>query len=99
MSGEADLRPYARMLAEAVGRAPSLHNTQPWRLRVRPDAVELWLDHARVLPVADPTGRQAHLGLGAAVFTLRLALAKLGWAAAVELSPDPDRADLVTRVR
>lgn len=99
MTGEADLRPYARMLAEAAGRAPSLHNTQPWRLRVRPDVVELWLDPARVLPVADPAGRQAQLGLGAATFTLRLALAKLGWAAATELRPDHDRPDLVARVR
>jgi hypothetical protein len=44
--------------------------------------------------VADPHGRQLHLGLGAAVFSLRLLLANLRRDCRVRLLPDPDRPDL-----
>jgi nitroreductase len=84
-----DLRPEAETLAAAGGRAPSLHNAQPWAFRVGRDTVEVHLDPGRLLPVADATGRQARLGLGAAVFLLRLALADRGWVTRTELMPDP----------
>ena len=35
---------HARFLITAAARAPSVHNTQPWRFRVGPDVVELWTD-------------------------------------------------------
>jgi nitroreductase len=94
-----DLVDQAATLATAVGSAPSLHNAQPWRLRVLPDAVELHADHSRRLPVADPAGRQLHLGLGAALFALRLLLADLRRDTELWVLPDPDHPDLVGRLR
>jgi nitroreductase len=94
-----DLIRHADTLAGATGQAPSLHNAQPWQLRVLPDEVELYADRSRHLPVADPDGRQLHLGLGAALFALRLALADLHGDCAVQLLPDPDRPELVARLR
>ncbi len=93
-----DLARHADTLAFAVGQAPSLHNAQPWRLRVRSDRVELYADPGRLLPVADPHGRQMHLGLGAALFALRLMLANLRRAVTVRLLPDPGDPDLVARL-
>ena len=58
----------------AACRAPSLHNSQPWRFRVGPDVIELWADPERVLPAADPEGREQQMACGAALLTLRLAL-------------------------
>ena len=55
----------------------------------------MYFDDRRMLPVADPVGRQAYLGLGAAVFLLRLALAVRHRAVRVELRPDRARPDLV----
>jgi len=77
MLGDEDLRPGAEALAAVAGAAPSLHNAQPWRFRVGHSHVDVLLDRSRLLPVADPKTRQAHLGLGAAVFMLRLALSTM----------------------
>ena len=93
-----DLRPGAEALAAAAGAAPSLHNAQPWRFRVGQDHVDVLLDRSRLLPVADPKTRQAHLGLGAAVFLLRLALSTLDRAVEVVPWPDSGQPDLVARL-
>ena len=60
-----DLTRHTDLLAAVAGRAPSLHNAQPWRLRIQRDRVELVADRTRDVPVADPCGRQRHLSLGA----------------------------------
>ena len=49
-------------LDEAVGhalRAPSVHNTQPWRWRIdtADGVVELYADRGRHLAATDPEGR------------------------------------------
>jgi len=62
----------------AATRAPSLHNTQPWSFRLAGEAIELYADRSRQLPVADPSGRELRIACGAALFNLRLALLGLG---------------------
>ena len=91
---EADLR-----RASGAGiRAPSLHNSQPWRFRLREGAIEVLVDPARQLPVADRGGWAARLACGAAVYNARLDLAAHGRPAQVLLHPDPAEPDLVARL-
>jgi nitroreductase len=80
-------------LVRAAVAAPSMHNAQPWRFRVRPGlrVIELHADPARMLPYVDPRGRGMHIGCGAALFNLRLAAAVAGYQAVVEPFPDPDQ--------
>jgi nitroreductase len=92
-----DLTDHARFLITTAARAPSVHNTQPWRFRVSPEAVELWCDPGRKLK-ADPAGREMLISCGAALFGLRLAIRSLGYLPATELLPDPARPRLLARV-
>ena len=85
---------HARFLITAAARAPSVHNTQPWRFRVSPGAVELWSDPRRKLR-ADPSGREMLISRGAALFGLRLAVRSLGYLPVTEPLPDPARLRLM----
>lgn len=58
----------------AATTAPSLHNSQPWQFRIRQSQVDVYADPARRLRVLDPDGREQRINVGAAVFTLCLAL-------------------------
>ena len=86
-------------LLAAAGRAPSLHNSQPWRFRLRPRAIELHADLDRQLPVADPDGRELRLACGAALFNVRLVLHGLGIRPIVTFFPDPAQPALLAAVR
>ncbi|WP_433598337.1 Acg family FMN-binding oxidoreductase [Nocardia sp. CA-135953] len=75
-------------LALAV-RAPSVHNTQPWRWRIANRSVHLYLDPTRALPSTDPDQRDLVSSCGAALHHLRVAFAALGWSAVVQRLPNP----------
>lgn len=76
---------------EAAVRAPSPHNTQPWRFEVAAGRVDVLLDEERVLAVADRDGREARLACGAAILNMQLALRAAGRASVMQLLPDRDR--------
>ena len=78
--------------------APSSHNTQPWLFTVRETGIEVFLDRARALPVADPDDRELTISCGAALYHLRLTLAFAGIAVRVARLPDPEAPDLVARI-
>jgi Nitroreductase family len=82
-----------------AGRAPSLHNAQPWRFAVQPRVIELYSDPDRALPVIDPDGREQRMACGAALYNLRLALHGVGVRPTVTILPDPRRPDLMATIR
>lgn len=86
-------------IAAIAGRAPSLHNSQPWKFRAGRFSVDLLADRSRQLHHADPSGRELMISCGAALFGLRLSMRALGHLPAAELFPDPARPDVLARVR
>jgi nitroreductase len=79
--------------------APSVHNTQPWRMHIGSDELRIYADRSRQLSILDPTGRQLLISVGCAVFNARAALAGRGYEVAVERFPDKADPDLVAVLR
>lgn len=78
--------------------APSSHNTQPWKFLVSDDEVLLCADRSRSLPVIDPYDRELVISCGAALFNLRVALARFAIATEIHLLPQPSDPDILARV-
>ncbi|MFI7542528.1 Acg family FMN-binding oxidoreductase [Actinoplanes sp. NPDC049599] len=89
---------HLRIAAAAAIRAPSLHNSQPWRFRLREGAIEVLADRSRQLAVADSAGWALHIALGAATFNARVALAAHGVPADVTLLPRDAGSDVIARL-
>ncbi|MBF6327736.1 Acg family FMN-binding oxidoreductase [Nocardia transvalensis] len=94
--------PGIETVRAAVGlaqRAPSVHNSQPWRWRLVADTLHLYADATRHLAATDPDQRALVLSCGAALHHLRVALSTLGWAAEVRHLPTPHRPDHLAAIR
>ncbi len=80
------------VLRDAVAlavRAPSIHNTQPWKFRLGYGRIELYADLSRQLPIADDSGRAMFVSCGAALVFARLAVQNAGFAVSTHRTPDP----------
>ncbi|EOD70254.1 Acg family FMN-binding oxidoreductase [Amycolatopsis vancoresmycina] len=84
------------VLARAVSRAPSVHNSQPWQLLVRGSEVDLLERREVELRRHDPSGRDRVLSCGAALTNLELAVRALGRDCHVGLRDDGDVVATVT---
>jgi nitroreductase len=76
-------------LALAV-RAPSVHNSQPWRWRVGKHSLHLYADPDLHLTQTDPDARDLMLSCGATLNHCVIALAALGWQSKIHRLPNPD---------
>jgi len=92
------LTDHAQYLIATASRAPSVHNSQPWRFKVGQEAVELWCDPRR-RTWSDASGREMLISCGAALFGLRLAVRSLGYQPVVDLLPDSRQLRFLARVR
>jgi nitroreductase len=69
-------------------RAPSLHNSQPWRWVADGQLLHLFADASRVMLAADSVGREITLSCGVALDHVQVALAAAGWNSTIERFPD-----------
>lgn len=75
-------------VVQSACRAPSFHNSQPWRWELGHGQLHLFIDPDRVVDT-DHTGCETVISCGAALDHLRVASAAAGWAAVVQRGPDP----------
>jgi hypothetical protein len=82
-----------RAAVQLACRAPSLHNSQPWRWVAEGAGLDLYVDHSRILYSADKSGREARISCGAVLDHLRVTMAAAGWTANIDRFPDPNNLD------
>lgn len=70
-------------------RAPSSHNSQPWRFRRTERGIILLADFERCLSVVDPLERELYISCGAALEHLLLAIKAQGRGYHLELDTNP----------
>jgi len=92
------VRDALRLAAIRATLAPSVHNTQPWQLRLTADVLQLRADRSRQLSVLDPTGRQLLISCGCALFNARVQLAAAGSEPVLRRLPDQAEPDLLATV-
>lgn len=85
-----------KVLQEAVElacRAPSLHNSQPWRWVVSGTTVDLFADPHRMVASTDNSGREAIISCGVVLDHFRDAVVAMGWDTNVDQFPNPSDRD------
>ncbi|MBK1736123.1 hypothetical protein CKO15_12750 [Halorhodospira abdelmalekii] len=88
----------ARQLISFAARAPSGHNSQPWRFAVDRDTIRIYPDRSRRLPVVDPDDHALFISLGCALENLAIAAAQHGFSAHTDYFP-PEEPKECLRVR
>jgi len=93
--------PEASVITDAVAlacRAPSVHNSQPWKWIADGPLLHLFADRADLVPNIDSTGRELILSCGAVLDHLRVAMAAAGWDTRVARLPDRADSDHIATV-
>lgn len=80
-------------------RAPSVHNSQPWRWVAEGQGLRLYVDRFRTVPGTDDSGREAIISCGAVLDHLRVAMLAEGWRARIERFPNPNDADNLASIQ
>ncbi|MFV0470770.1 MAG: Acg family FMN-binding oxidoreductase [Paludibacteraceae bacterium] len=69
---------YLKILEYAV-KAPSGHNTQPWKFEVYESCIDVCPDLDKELPIVDKNHRELYISIGCAVENICIAAGELGY--------------------
>ena len=85
-------------LVRAAVLSANPHNSQPWRFRISPSAVDMFVDPSRNMGKMDPYLREQHIGLGCSLENLLIAAQARGYDPRLTVLPDAGDATLVAHV-
>ena len=76
-------------------KAPSGHNSQPWRFRIQENSIEIHPDFDCTLPVVDPKNRELYISLGCAAENLCVASIAYGYHASWQIDKDSNESHII----
>ncbi|MDN5215922.1 nitroreductase family protein [Fulvivirgaceae bacterium BMA12] len=87
MKWDLSMQDFIEKLIEYAAKAPSGHNTQPWKFAYYKNIVKIFPDYSRSLPVVDEDNHALFISLGCAVENLIVAAGHFGYLAKVDYFP------------
>ena len=94
----ATVRRQLEFLTRFAVLAPSGHNRQPWKFRIRRDQIDILADRSRSMPTADPRDRELIMSCGTALHHLRVAMMHYGITPVVRIFPNLHEQNLVASI-
>lgn len=88
-----------KIILEAGGTAPSGDNSQPWNFAVSGDTVEIYNVPKRDLSLYNYQNHACFIAHGALLENMEITANDLGYSCDISIFPDPQKPDLVSRVR
>ncbi len=79
--------------------APSADNSQPWKFKISPDQIDLFLDPKQTDSFCDQKFFVPYLSAGAVIENIRVAAAKRGTSVSVSYLPNSVRLDFVATIK
>lgn len=73
-----------KFIVECAIKAPSGHNTQPWKFENTQDGIHIHPDFSRALPVVDKDNYELYIGLGCALENLLIAASQKSYSYTVQ---------------
>ncbi|MDR2921305.1 MAG: nitroreductase [Tannerella sp.] len=75
-------------MVEYAVKAPSGHNTQPWKFSIGENAIDIIPDFSKTLPVVDSDNRELFISLGCAAENLCITASTLGYKTDMSISQE-----------
>lgn len=88
---------YFRLINYA-SKAPSSHNTQPWKFGRKGDTILLYPDLSRALPVVDPDNHALFISVGCALENLVIAARHFGFEPVVDICRNKDEDPVLVKL-
>jgi hypothetical protein len=85
-------------LVRAAVLSANPHNSQPWRFRISPSAIDVFADPIRNIGNMDPYRREQHIGLGCCLENLLIAAQAKGYDPHLAVLPDAGDPTLIAHV-
>jgi len=86
------------LIIKYAAKAPSGHNTQPWRFKTRNDTIYVLPDFTRALPVVDEDNHALYISLGCALENLIIAANQLNYETKIEIAGDEKRPHILVKL-
>jgi hypothetical protein len=81
-----------------AAKAPSGHNTQPWKFKTGKDTITVLPDFTRALPVVDADNHALYISLGCALENLVISANELDYETMVEFTGDEREPEIIVRL-